>query len=329
MRMITPRQGDADYPKSKRLQDRALSRFSKDPRAHGNNQDARIACFKEFFESQGITWKDVLKLVILRNLRLNPDFEDLRKAFSGNEEAQIDVTLPVFMRDKKVLLTIATGYILKMYRDVHNLRISSFECLEEESEEETMGRLIDALKQDGPMFVAGYFGQPYYSVPAKKVNDPIVRQCFGWTHPRNEEANDYPHAVAICGAASFKDHSGKLQHRVYFIDPNDPSDPSRETHRKVYAMSVKNFRKFLTPCERLKLPLTEENCKPCYGIQRKLGSVSEDEKLERKGDEPVRQTNEQPVQTSLKNSCPFGWRRAAEVAVALFATAVGCYFMTK
>lgn len=281
LRIITPRRGDPDYPHDKRLKDRCLSNFSKNPIAQ-SLEDKAILLLGEFFKAEGMHVLDILKPFILRNLKLtsDPKVASIISAYPNDEEAQIKAFLRCMEDVSEIFVVIARAQILKMYREVFNLRVSSFQNLEELTDEETIKSLISALKKDGPMYVQGFFGKSYYSTQAKKVNDPLFsdpllktsslfKSCFGWTQPRTEQEEEYAHAVVICGAASF--HDGlKVHHRVYFIDPNDASDPTQETHRKVYTMSIKTFRKYLTPFDRVELPFTEENFKPGYGIQRKM-----------------------------------------------------------
>lgn len=117
------------------------------------------------------------------------------------------------------------------------------------------------------MFVRGYFGQPYYNTLPRLVSDKMLGQVLGWrpTQRQKIQEGEAVHCIVITGALSFKEKDQKY-HRVYFVDPNDDSDP--KVLRKVYTMSIKTFLNYLDPFERMDDVSLNGEVNPAYGIQR-------------------------------------------------------------
>lgn len=323
VRIICPRQGDPDYPKTRRAEDRALSRFSK-MGVTSKSTTEQMEAYKKFFASQGITRKDVLQPIILRNIAVNPDFHDMRHF---GKEDQIDILKdnPSF-NEPFVILTSSFATLIKRYRDICNLEVSAFQP--GETEEETINRLIDVLKDKGPMAVLGYHGQEFYDIPAKPILDPVVSSVLGWTKPRPlMPENEMSHTVVICGAATFKDKQGKVHRRVYFVDPNDASFP--EQPRKVYAMSVKSFIQYLVPFERMELTMRDDNFLPGYGIQKRSLNLK-DSHIDQKGTESEAPTFPKNAVSQAEISLSAPKRSACPLAVVAAATAaLAAYLFLK
>lgn len=97
--------------------------------------------------------------------------------------------------------------------------------------------LIKELKDYGPHFVKGQFGQEYYSSKPFELREKIEnRPVFGWKVGSKRIFKNDNHAVVVVGA---KAENGK--ELVYFIDPLDGSDPANITTQKIYVISYQTF----------------------------------------------------------------------------------------
>lgn len=100
-----------------------------------------------------------------------------------------------------------------------------------------MSKLIDALNQKGPLAIRGYFGVSQYIDPPFQLQQQVKgRDIYGW-RPEAKRREGLPvHSVLLVGAKKVQN-----QELVYFIDPNDPSDPQDRTLQKIYVISFKNL----------------------------------------------------------------------------------------
>lgn len=98
--------------------------------------------------------------------------------------------------------------------------------------------LITELKEKGPLFIGGAFGQSaYIDKPYKMTQQIAERDVYAW----NPRAKRHPttflgHAVLLIGAKKIQDKA-----LVYFINSQDPSDPKDKSLQKIYAMSFTNL----------------------------------------------------------------------------------------
>ncbi|MEI6243014.1 MAG: hypothetical protein WCP39_06390 [Chlamydiota bacterium] len=100
--------------------------------------------------------------------------------------------------------------------------------------------LIEQLQLHGPHFVEGRLGSSFYEENPFQLSQKIEgRPVFGWKPNAkriNEDSLEF-HVVVIVGAKV--DNEKKF---VYFIDPQDGSDPSNITTQKIYIISYERFR---------------------------------------------------------------------------------------
>lgn len=109
--------------------------------------------------------------------------------------------------------------------------------------------LIEQLTQYGPLVVLGSFGQMHYINPpteAKQTIEDRIQGCkrkiFYW--PKNspcKEENSPMVAMIIIGAKT-ETIKGEKTELVYYIDPEDGSDPAQIENQKIYMMSYRNLR---------------------------------------------------------------------------------------
>lgn len=260
--MITPRKGDPDYPKNVQL----LETLKKTIRAINDPNPTKVCDF--FYNALGMKDEQIFKPIVFKIFQLHPGLEvTLNNLISPNSEdriTRIAKLLKLNPLETKKQLYLAT--VIKKYREVFNLCISEFRINESDSESKIMDNLINALNKNGPIFTGGFFGSSYYSETPSLINDPIINPVFGWKKPRDSHDPNAPtHAIIICGAAKIEEN-GKTHNRIYFVDPNDSSDPAKETVRKTYVMPPKTLRTYIMPYETMEIEgdLTQL----CYGVQK-------------------------------------------------------------
>lgn len=112
---------------------------------------------------------------------------------------------------------------------------------------QTISSLFLALKNHGPLYAGGLFGNSYYA------KDPTIRQTiegrsiYGWAPEDRLPATDTGHlfgeqvgtghAIVIIGAAK----GGSKGGYVYFIDPSDGSSATDPSQQKIYVITYENF----------------------------------------------------------------------------------------
>ena len=103
--------------------------------------------------------------------------------------------------------------------------------------------LIQTLKEEGPLGINGLFGRvSYIDAPFETTQKVQGRAIFAWRpqasrNPVTFKAN----SVLLVGA---KQEASKAY--VYFIDPEDPSDPQAQTPtQRIYMISYQNFQNSL------------------------------------------------------------------------------------
>lgn len=96
--------------------------------------------------------------------------------------------------------------------------------------------LIAEITLHGPLYIQGYFGSEFYPEVAEfLMNDKIEgRDVYGFRlGSQMEKAGVLCHAVLLVGAKKMNKTGGY----VYFIDPNNESDPKEPKKQKIYCMS--------------------------------------------------------------------------------------------
>lgn len=96
--------------------------------------------------------------------------------------------------------------------------------------------LIQEMKLHGPLYVSGALGACVYVAPPRVLRSVAGRTIHFW--PKGSARNNLTagHAVVLVGAE--KTSGGPL---IYYVDPNDPSDPKDKSLQKIYAISYKNL----------------------------------------------------------------------------------------
>ena len=102
--------------------------------------------------------------------------------------------------------------------------------------ENGIDELIQQIKENGPLLIRATMGRSCYVEEPKKLSETIEgRSIYGW--PPNSPRREIAHVVILVGAR--KDDKGNST--VYYIDPNDPSEPYQPGTQKVYKGSYKRL----------------------------------------------------------------------------------------
>lgn len=118
--------------------------------------------------------------------------------------------------------------------------------------------LINELNTHGPHFVKGMLGKDFYaSAPIEQAQKIEERTVLAWHRncPLTNRSGSKLHAVLIVGAES----QGKNKN-VYFIDPEDGSDPQHVATQKIYSISYEMLQRSIASLSgfSLKHPRTSE-----------------------------------------------------------------------
>lgn len=99
--------------------------------------------------------------------------------------------------------------------------------------------LVSFLKEHGPFAASGYYGKArYFEAPISFKIMPKLgdRDVLYWkVGAKKSDARNVGHCVTVVGCST------EGPGLVYFLDPQELSDPSDKTLEKVYLISFKNF----------------------------------------------------------------------------------------
>ena len=99
--------------------------------------------------------------------------------------------------------------------------------------EDPVDILATEIQTHGPHVVGGYFGRGYYLNPPQKLEIQINgRDVYAWTSTDRKKTEDEDrHMILLVGV----EETPKSK-TVFFIDPNDESDPEHSEKQCLYAM---------------------------------------------------------------------------------------------
>ncbi len=164
--------------------------------------------------------------------------------------------------------------------------IAAFACLrsifscENSSWDPSQGpqALIDQLKTYGPHLVCGLIGKSFYKeAPSQQPNLVQGRQIHFWKVGSKINESSVGHVIVIVGAQI---QNGKGY--VYFLDPEDGSDPKDLKSQKVYVMSYDKLKEKMTSLDGYQLKEISEDrvfsSEKFYAVH--MGVKREDPELE-------------------------------------------------
>lgn len=98
--------------------------------------------------------------------------------------------------------------------------------------------LLKKLKARGPLYVHGDFGNTFYKDPPSLLERISAAQfpIYSWGRQENRKEGPGVHAVCVIGVDLLD------KGRVYFVDPNDPTDPADIDSQKIYMMPYAIFQ---------------------------------------------------------------------------------------
>ena len=125
--------------------------------------------------------------------------------------------------------SLLDSFVRKLSAEHYGIKISSW------LPSQPIENLIDELTHHGPLGVAGSFGWVSYDVPARKLGKKIEnRDIYYWR--KDDPKKDVGHIILIVGAEKIG-----INGFVYYIDPNDDSDPAHPETQPIYMMSYKKL----------------------------------------------------------------------------------------
>lgn len=106
---------------------------------------------------------------------------------------------------------------------------------------QSFNEFLSHMSKEGPFVVEGFFGSQFYNSPPVGTREAVEnRRIFGWPKGSRLSHQDYKgssaHVILLVGAQKLPS-----KNVVYFIDPNDISDPEHPEKQKIYAMTYETL----------------------------------------------------------------------------------------
>lgn len=199
-------------------QHQVFKTFSNVRKQLTQDPENRIAIKEKALRTQLGASYDSLEMETFRGL-----FPNLPPSFSSDkipDYIRKDLPDPMFIR-----------FLIKSCK----LRVSTW------SIRDPIDRMISELKEKGPLVVGGQFSTIFYSQAPFHYKTICDREIYAWK-PKTR----YPcitkgiHSVVVVGAE--KNPKGQY---IYYIDPNDESDPKNPSSQKIYLVSYRTFSTYV------------------------------------------------------------------------------------
>lgn len=114
--------------------------------------------------------------------------------------------------------------------------------------------LVSQLKTTGPLAVYGRFGPSFYKEKPSLLNESAgKRHLYSWSQDAVPDSTGSSHVVLVIGA---EQGVNDLESSVYFIDPNDKSDPNNPESQRIYKVSYTHFSETVEPVSPISLDTT-------------------------------------------------------------------------
>jgi hypothetical protein len=190
------------------------------------SQQDEISNLRDYINFSHAETLNKINQMFLTKLGKTPEsyFEEDQRIDSESWLAEMRRWEDVKGQEKRTLLE---NYIFRSSYEGYRLKVSKWHP------EEGPERLVQVLKENGPMYAKGQVGFMYYETPPKVVNKIASTSIFGWQKGAARKELKIFHSIVVVGAAS--DGQGL----VYYVDPLDESKP--DTERTIYVTSYVNF----------------------------------------------------------------------------------------
>ncbi len=133
--------------------------------------------------------------------------------------------------------------------------------------------LINQIQEHGPHIVGGYFGRSNYIEKASEIYlEEINKSVFSWS------PNAQPHEVVrgqcivLIGAQKDQD-----KEYVYYVDPEDGSNPNRPNQQSIYRIEYKILQKNIVNFDGIHIEFADQQ-EP-YFCKNTVYSVYKDRSL--------------------------------------------------
>ncbi len=123
---------------------------------------------------------------------------------------------------------------------IYNMKLSTWHP------QQPIEKLLSELQTRGPLIVGGCFGTSHYAVPPRKLEIQIEgKPTYGWvkSDPKNPNRVQV-HTIVIVGA-----QKTAKQELVFYIDPENDSDPAHPEKQKIFCMSYNRLTSPETICD--------------------------------------------------------------------------------
>lgn len=191
-----------------------------------------------------------------RKKELLTDFYDKKGiSFNQTRESMLDLLFNKMCPSWKSLSVTDKYSEFVDFRDSVLLQASGFKETQW-NPKQSIEVLIDNLKIHGPLLMSGAVGKIFYEKPPEKVNKVAGRNIYGWKKGDLKKTlhsfgHRISHVVVVIGA----EKGGPREGFIYFVDPNDGSEPRNPEMQRIYVTSYQNFKEKVEkiakfPCTR-------------------------------------------------------------------------------
>ncbi len=154
-------------------------------------------------------------------------FEYLRKTDQNYNNKFTSRSWNQLTLDEHYLLT--DRYVTYAIAKLYELKIASWTPFQ------PIEALIKDLKEKGPLVVSGTFHPAVYTMPYYPYGKVNGHDILAWPENTKDKNSSVHHGVTIIGAE-------KTKELVYYVDPNDPSDPAAPEKKPIYAIPYKELK---------------------------------------------------------------------------------------
>lgn len=145
-----------------------------------------------------------------------------RQIFPADQWETLTIPFKTSVIDSLIFLYLAKKY---------NLEISSW------LPNQPIDDLLKELKKRGPLAILGRFGKRYYIDPPQQLGQIQNRNTYGWLKTsKKNDINDNTYIILLIGAEQKPSYQ-----IVYYLDPQEASDPKHPEEQRVYAMSYQTL----------------------------------------------------------------------------------------
>lgn len=205
-----------------------------------------LACRAElsmkFLNNMGISPKEQYEQMVLAEIREKLAVQ--KKEIPSENLEQIPPSLLSLYPQWEMVMNASNGNVLNGFAAMAAAKAFGFRT-SQWTPLQTIDKLQEALKSEGPLMVGGLYGEALYTSHEPTVTETISDHPIYTWKPSDRRTFSSPlemqtidkHQIVIIGAAQ----GGPKGGYVYFVDPKNGSDPQNPLQQKIYKITYENL----------------------------------------------------------------------------------------